>query len=167
MTDEIKESLAKCVAQGNLLKAEASTERPPLDKGKGKERPGLSESEHESGEESLLLRSPAGEEYKKIRSALQNRLRECRLTLHRVKFFQGDVYHCLGGDYSASEDAAYDAAEEIRRELLKGLFRQPSRFAGDLICFATGRFGRGCHSCDGSIGTRCHATGVNTESSDD
>ena len=48
-----------------------------------------------------------------------NASRESRVTLHRVKFLQGDVYHVLGGSNAAAEDAAYAAAEDIRRGLLK------------------------------------------------
>ena len=33
---------------------------------------------------------------------------------------QGDLYHVLGKAHSQAEDAAYESAELIRRELLKG-----------------------------------------------
>lgn len=95
----------------------------PLDvKGKGKaiER---DESEPPSSDEDAedydLPKTPAGQEHGIKRRALQQRLRESNVTLHRVKFLQGDVYHVLGGSHSAAEDAAYAAAEEIRRSLLR------------------------------------------------
>jgi E3 ubiquitin-protein ligase SHPRH len=93
-----------------------------LDKGKGKARE-VSEvpSERVDVEDADLPHSLVGEDHRKKRGALQLRLRECRLTLHRAKFLQGDIYHILGS--SAEEDAAYSAAEKIRQNLLGGEFR--------------------------------------------
>jgi len=64
-----------------------------------------------------LPRTPAGEDHLNKKRALQQRLRECYLTLHRIKFLQGDVYHVLGETRAADEDAAYAAAEDVRRLL--------------------------------------------------
>ncbi|KAG6889213.1 hypothetical protein C0995_002673 [Termitomyces sp. Mi166 len=79
----------------------------------------ISDSDDDSEDEEDLLGKGTGERAKK-RSALQNRLRECRIALHRAKFLQGDMYHALGADRSSDEDAAYSAAESIRRGLLQG-----------------------------------------------
>ena len=68
-----------------------------------------------------MPKTPAGKQHKAQRGALKSRLREARLTLHRIKFLLGDVYHVLGGVHSTSEDAAYEVAEQIRRDLLKGV----------------------------------------------
>ncbi|KAI0920308.1 hypothetical protein AcV5_010081 [Taiwanofungus camphoratus] len=62
-----------------------------------------------------LPRNSAGEEHAVKRSALQHRLRECRITLHKVLFLKGNVLHVLGG----AEDEAYAAADNLRRLLLK------------------------------------------------
>ncbi|KXN90818.1 hypothetical protein AN958_03472 [Leucoagaricus sp. SymC.cos] len=72
------------------------------------------------------------EEYKVKRRALQQRLREVRLVLHRIKFLQGDVYHALGGQYTDSETESYGVAEEIRRDLLKGSEEEASRLMATL-----------------------------------
>ena len=140
--EEIQTTLAKHDAEGQEMKAEAARLRqararelsPDItatQKGKGKEREKFSddesedddddESEHEDDpEEKNLPKTPAGEEHRTKRRAIKQRLREGQLVLHRVKFLQGDVYHVLGKP--SEEDAAYQAAETLRRELLKGLF---------------------------------------------
>lgn len=114
--------MEKHTAEGKLLKVGISaTDEGGQNNGKGKQREvsAVPSDPGDSGDENLS-HSPAGEEHGKKRGALQNRLRECRLTLHRTKFLQGDMYHALGEAHSASEDAAYEAAEKIRRDLLKG-----------------------------------------------
>lgn len=142
--EEIQTTLAKHDAKGKEMKAEAARLRQArvrassLDvtaaqKGKGKEREGFSGdegededdlSEHNDGEddpeEKDLPKTSAGEEHRTKRRAIKQRLREGQLVLHRVKFLQGDVYHVLGK--SREEDATYQAAETLRRELLKGSF---------------------------------------------
>ncbi|KAF8731589.1 hypothetical protein AX14_004659 [Amanita brunnescens Koide BX004] len=121
-------------AAGEVLKKEAAARReslsaktgeastPTANKGKGKERE-VSEissaSEDEDSDVKGLPRNPEGEEYVTRRGALQHRLREIKIVLHKVKFLQGDVYHMLGEDHSSAEAEAYDAAEAIRRDLLK------------------------------------------------
>ncbi|KAF8060148.1 SNF2 family N-terminal domain-containing protein [Lyophyllum atratum] len=106
-----------------------------LEKGKGRERE-EGETEEEEFEESsdeeevdLNLgrgrgKGEKGEGEGNKRGALQNRLRECRIALHRARFLMGDVYHALG---APEEDAAYAAAEEIRRGLLKGTEEEATR----------------------------------------
>jgi len=75
------------------------------------------ESGHETlphEEETTILE----EEQAVRRRTLNQRLRETRLLLHRIKFLQGDVYHVLDNQHSSEE--SYGVANEIRRELLKG-----------------------------------------------
>ena len=48
-------------------------------------------------------------------------MREARISLHKIKFLQGDVYHVLGKSYEVSENEAYAAAEDLRRLLLRGM----------------------------------------------
>ncbi|KAH9001925.1 SNF2 family N-terminal domain-containing protein [Lactarius hatsudake] len=71
-------------------------------------------SDHEG-----LPKTAAGEEHVHKSRALQQRLRECYLTLHRVKFLQGDVYHWMGESKAGEEAAAYGAADGLRNKLLK------------------------------------------------
>ncbi|KAI0246671.1 SNF2 family N-terminal domain-containing protein [Lactifluus subvellereus] len=66
-----------------------------------------------------LPKTPAGEEHLHKSRALQQRLRDCYLTLHRVKFLQGDVYHWMGELKAVEEAAAYRAADELRWKMLK------------------------------------------------
>ena len=138
--EEIRSTLAKHDVIGKEMKAEtaklrqararaSSPEVTTTQKGKGKERERYFEGEDEDDsseqsdgeddpEEKDLPKTLAGEEHRTKRRAIKQRLREGQLVLHRVKFLQGDVYHVLGK--SAEEDAAYEAAETLRRELLKG-----------------------------------------------
>lgn len=135
--EEFRLVLAEHDAKGEIMKQEAralrevrneiysnDTEQVPSsrDKGKGKERQMSPESEIDE-EDTLddrdIPRTPAGHEHKVKRRAIQQRIRDGRLLLHRVKFLQGDVYHVLGASHGPSEDAAYATAEELRRELLK------------------------------------------------
>ena len=69
-----------------------------------------------------LPKTAAGEEHVHKSRALQQRLRECYVTLHRVKFLQGDVYHWIGESRAEEEAAAYMAAEGLRSKLLKCMF---------------------------------------------
>lgn len=78
----------------------------------------------EDVEDRGLPKTPAGEEHSIKRRALQQRLRECLMVMHRVKFLQGDVYHVLGASQSDKEDAAYAAAETLRKNLLKCTYSQ-------------------------------------------
>ena len=128
---EIDAEIDEHHAKGEVLKKEAAARRESLanelptsatDKGKGKEREVLRDSEDEDKEDKELPHNPAGEEHSAKRGALQHRLREVKLVLHKVKFLQGDVYHILGEAYSSAEAAAYEAAESVRRDLLKGMY---------------------------------------------
>lgn len=119
MTQEVQSALDLHMSKGSKAEGSATDEAHARFDKKGKQRQ-VSEplTDLESSDDEDHLGSPAGEEHGKKRGALQNRLRECRIALHRTKFLQGDMYHALG--QTESEDAAYDAAEKIRRDLLKG-----------------------------------------------
>ncbi|KIK98364.1 hypothetical protein PAXRUDRAFT_9577 [Paxillus rubicundulus Ve08.2h10] len=141
---EIKTTIAQHHIKGEALKKEAQALREsrrmnvPSDsqaekengkgKGKGKdperEFVPLTDLDHDADEEDDiedqgLPKTHAGEEHSIKRRALQARLRECIMVLHRVKFLQGDVYHVLGSSFSEKEDGAYGDAENIRKDLLK------------------------------------------------
>ncbi|KAL4070161.1 SNF2 family N-terminal domain-containing protein [Scleroderma yunnanense] len=136
---EVKAAIAQHYQKGEVLKKEAQkvreSRRQNLEdgsqsmttkKGKGKEvsREGslLSEDEDDDDiEDQGLPKTPAGEEHRLKRRVLQQRLRECVMVLHRVKFLQGDVYHVLGPSNLEKEDACYGAAETVRKELLKSV----------------------------------------------
>lgn len=136
--DDIKTTIAEHQVKGEALKNEARALRefrqqdlPDLsktDKGKGKRAMSpLADVDEdiddiddiEDVEDRGLPKTPAGEEHSIKRRALQQRLRECLIVLHRVKFLQGDVYHVLGASQSDKEDASYAAAETLRKNLLK------------------------------------------------
>lgn len=74
-------------------------------------------------DDSGLPKTPAGEEHLHNSRSLQQRLRDCYLTLHRVKFLQGDMYHWMGESKVAEEATSYKAADEIRSKILKCAFR--------------------------------------------
>ncbi|TFK50586.1 hypothetical protein OE88DRAFT_1631458 [Heliocybe sulcata] len=135
LVEDMKAAIAAHDEKGRLLKQEAALHR-------GDEEPGPSEDAQGSADvletwkgkdkatnhgfatlqdsrDDDLPRNTAGEEHAVRRRALVHRLRECILAHHRIKFLLGDVYHVLGQSYSASEDDAYSAAEELRRTLLK------------------------------------------------
>ncbi|KAI0060074.1 hypothetical protein BV25DRAFT_1956450 [Artomyces pyxidatus] len=137
LINDLNEALNEHEATGATLKKEAAAlreargqgRRPtPFDdpSGKGKARAAerdmspLSDNDSDDDwEDDELPKTPAGEEHINKKRALQQRLREVYLTTHRVKFLQGDVYHVLGEGKAAEEDAAYAAAEALRRRLLK------------------------------------------------
>lgn len=134
--DEIRDILAKHEVKGRELKesedaarlkrehatSETSVAVDANDKGKGKApQRGEEGLDHEDDpEDKGLPKTPAGEEHRNKSTTLKQRLREGLVILHRVKFLQGDVQHVLGN--SAKEDAAYDAAEKLRRQLLQGKY---------------------------------------------
>ncbi|KAH7911867.1 SNF2 family N-terminal domain-containing protein [Hygrophoropsis aurantiaca] len=135
--DEIRVAIAEHNAKGEVLKKEAlalKESRKQLTnghstkvkgKGKEKERDGSPVSDDDPTnddldlEDSDLPKTPAGEEHSIKKRALQQRLRECLLVLHRVKFLLGDIYHVLGPSQSEKEDASYAAAEVVRKDLLR------------------------------------------------
>ncbi|KAG6916879.1 hypothetical protein DXG01_004788 [Tephrocybe rancida] len=128
LVDDAQAALDKYIAKkrGHKHGSDEDQAAGKSDKSKGKQRQAseesdeLSDTDDSDEEEDLILPGQGKNERAKKKSALQNRLRECRITLHRAKFIQGDIYHALGPDQSAEEDAAYGAAEIIRRGLLKG-----------------------------------------------
>jgi len=120
------EELKKEAAAQRKARAQIEVQGPGLglDKGKGKapardNSPSGDGQVSEYGEDGDLPRTPAGEEHLNKRRALQQRLRECYLVLHRIKFLQGDIYHVLGETEAAKEDAAYAVAEDLRHRLLR------------------------------------------------
>ena len=91
-------------------------------KGKGKETRKETSASPDidfAADEDDLPRNAIGEAYKGKLIAINSRLREARISLHKVKFLQGDVYHVLGATYEAEENTAYASAEELRRVLMK------------------------------------------------
>ncbi|KAK2460408.1 hypothetical protein APHAL10511_007573 [Amanita phalloides] len=149
---EINVAMDEHRAKGELLKKEAAARREysarqandastsAMGKGKGKEREVSlvpSDKEEEDLEDKGLPRNPMGDEHATRRRALQHRLREIKLVLHKVKFLQGDMSHMLGEVYYPAETLAYDAAEAIRRDLLKASEREASRAMVELEQEAT------------------------------
>ncbi|EAU87406.2 hypothetical protein CC1G_02165 [Coprinopsis cinerea okayama7 len=142
--EEINNALAEHKAKGEVLKKEAAARRRELaqsessetDKGKGKavaeetsdeDDHDDDDSDEEHAEDKGLPKTPAGKEHRSKTQALKSRLREGKLLLHQVKFLQGDVFHVLGEVHAADEDAAYEAAEKIRRDLLQATEDEATR----------------------------------------
>ena len=127
LIDDINSALAAHSEKGKALKAEAAKLRAErsealasTDKGKGRAWSVSVLSEDDSDDEQGLPRNLAGEEHSSKTLALQLRLREARMSLHKVHFLKGDVYHVLGEAQADNERDAYARAEELRRLLLKG-----------------------------------------------
>lgn len=126
LIEQIKVAIAEHAEKGEVLKkdaeaARASRNQDPhqdTEKGKAYERDSSLTSDADD-EDNDLPKTPAGQEHGNKRRALQQRLREGYVTLHKVKFLQGDVYNVLGQSNSADEDAAYAAADDIRKSLLR------------------------------------------------
>ncbi|EGN92623.1 hypothetical protein SERLA73DRAFT_79438 [Serpula lacrymans var. lacrymans S7.3] len=145
--EEIKNAITEHGDKGEALKKEATLLGEPrtqksstnngAGKGKMREMSPLTEDESDDGD-SDLPHTPAGEEHRIKKRALQQRLRECHMVLHQIKFLQGDIYHSLGQSYSESEDAAYEAAEKIRKDLLKATEESATRAMAYLKLHATG-----------------------------
>ncbi|KZT00238.1 uncharacterized protein LAESUDRAFT_816623 [Laetiporus sulphureus 93-53] len=134
---DIEAALAEHAKKGDELKAstaklrESREQADPATRDKGK---GLASSANfdESSDEAEsddddIPRNPVGDEHRAKKGALQNRLRECRITFHKISFLKGDVYHILGEAFANEESAAYAQAEELRRVLLKGTEEAASR----------------------------------------
>ncbi|KAH9837867.1 SNF2 family N-terminal domain-containing protein [Rhodofomes roseus] len=126
LIDDISAALADHAEKGVALKAGAAKRRAELsqasssgEKGKGRASTELSDDDVDADEQGLP-RNRAGEEHTSKTSALQLRLREARISLHKVHFLKGDVYHVLGEAYAGAENEAYAKADEMRRLLLKG-----------------------------------------------
>ena len=125
LIEQVKAAIAEHAKKCEILKkdtevakASRSQDSRAADKGNAYDRD-LSPISDADSEDHDLPKTPAGQEHGNKRRALQQRLRECYVTLHKVKFLQGDVYHVLGQSNSADEDAAYAAADDIRKSLLR------------------------------------------------
>lgn len=154
LVQDVEAEIALHDEKGEVLRKEAATLRASrnklsevnsADKGKGKGRATEYSSEDGSEDEDPindegLPKTPAGKEHVHKKTGLVNRLRDCYLSSHRVKFLQGDLYHVMGEQKSVDEEAAYSAAEALRKQLLKrqllsSLCRAMSRLK--LTTFAT------------------------------
>ncbi|PCH42935.1 hypothetical protein WOLCODRAFT_90057 [Wolfiporia cocos MD-104 SS10] len=128
LIDDIQAAIVEHDKEGVALRKLTQTSKARLDpqvnadrdrKGKGKAVEGTKDSDADPDEEDAP-RTPAEEAHVAKKSALQHRLRESRITLHKVLFLLGDVHHVLGESHADAENDAYSRAEELRRELLKG-----------------------------------------------
>ncbi len=159
LIDEIELAITEHDVRGDLLKKEAAARRasqPELPSRKGKERE-LSWTPSEDTDDDGLPRTPAGEEHGIKRRALQQRLRESRMVLHRVKFLQGDTYHVLGDSFAAEESAAYAECEEMRRNLLKSTDTSFVFYHHEIrSLISSPRYGRRGQPWDGPAGCGCH-----------
>lgn len=112
---DIQAALGEHAARGEVLKAEAkeaqasfgrdvtnttdSQEVPPqsdepdqgIGKGKGKARENSPSGASDNSEDTEIPKNAAGEEHLHKRMALQQRLREAQIILHKVHFLKGDV----------------------------------------------------------------------------
>ncbi|EJD44228.1 hypothetical protein AURDEDRAFT_166619 [Auricularia subglabra TFB-10046 SS5] len=85
--------------------------------GKGKGRAASLESVADDDTHGLFGQALEG--YRSKARGLSHRLRESYVDQHKAVFLLSDVYHCLGADFAAAEDAAYQAAEDLRKTLLR------------------------------------------------
>lgn len=113
----------------------SSNSSKPQNKGKGRET--------SSVDDDGLPHTAAAEEHRNKLRAMQARLRECQIAMHRVKFILGDVYHMLGNERLESD--AYGAAEELRRVLLRS--KLPRVFSVSPRLTALFRHRRGGEPC--------------------
>ncbi|KAK7046025.1 hypothetical protein VNI00_007020 [Paramarasmius palmivorus] len=122
--DELRKEAA---AQKELRAQAQSHQQQSTGKGKERESSPLSEEEDDDDEDEDgddddykgIPKTPAGKDYKDKLRGLKQRLRETRFVLHRVKLLQGDAHHNMGPAHADQENDAYDAAEQIRKALLK------------------------------------------------
>lgn len=122
LIQELQNALADHDMKGKALKAEPvdrQSKSDPMGKGKGQDIIDAGDAVDGDDDEQGLPKTPAGDEHLTKRRAIKHRLREGFLVLHKVKFLQGDIHHVLGK--STEEDAAYQVAEELRRQLLRGM----------------------------------------------
>ena len=101
------------------------------------------------GDDDDLPQNAAGQEHRIKHRALQQRLRECQITMHRVRFLQGDVHHSLGR--TEEENASYAAAEELRRILLQSRLYSLSIVKGFILIHV-------CRRRYGACSEACNAT---------
>lgn len=131
LVSDLSDVLNEHAKEGEKLKEETTrlrelrhqaTSHHAADHNKGKGRARSDSPDHDSVEadEEGLPHNPIGDAHRAKAGMLQNRIRDARIILHKVKFLQGDVYHVLGEQYTNQENEAYAAAEELRRVLLKG-----------------------------------------------
>ncbi|KIP06910.1 hypothetical protein PHLGIDRAFT_72023 [Phlebiopsis gigantea 11061_1 CR5-6] len=123
LVDDVQARIDRHDEQGKRLKAEAVElsgsdekdirETGALAKGKAKAR----EDGTPNPDEDDLPRNAAGEEHRLKKRGFQQRLRDCQITLHKVCFLKGDVYHVLGN--TEEETTSYEKAEQLRRVLLR------------------------------------------------
>ena len=99
--EDVKAAVVEHDKKGDALKQDTSALRNPRQKtpvpspdedsagkGKGKAQDDVERSDVDATEDKDLPRTPAGEEHASKRRALQMRLREYKVTLHKVKFLQ-------------------------------------------------------------------------------
>ncbi|KAJ7050573.1 SNF2 family N-terminal domain-containing protein [Mycena amicta] len=137
LIQEIQSSIAAHEATAPQPTSEREAERvsrsPPRDKGKGKQRErSLSplsaiDSEDEENDDDSEEMNAVLKQHRSRKSALKLRAREAQLVFHRVKFLQGDLFHMLGEAHTASEVAAYDEAESIRRVVLSTVQQEANK----------------------------------------
>ncbi|KAI0830062.1 SNF2 family N-terminal domain-containing protein [Trametes gibbosa] len=130
LVSDLNDVLAEHTEEGEKLKTETARRREercqiahhhPADEGKGKNRARSDTPDHESvdADDEGLPQNSVGDAHRTKAAALNGRIRDARIILHKVKFLQGDIYHVLGEHYANQENDAYAAAEELRRVLLK------------------------------------------------
>jgi len=112
LIEELENTIQRCSGKGKVSKTSIDLEALNNGTTSDNQENGHATSPHEE-------KTTPEEEQAVRRRSLNQRLRETRLVLHRIKFLQGDVYHVLDNQHSSEE--SYGVANEIRRELLKGL----------------------------------------------
>ncbi|KAI0697783.1 SNF2 family N-terminal domain-containing protein [Cytidiella melzeri] len=145
---DIRTAMSRHRDAGKALKEEAAARREndehaenvddngeQLHKGKARARDSEEIESLDDADDDDLPHTAAGEEHRIKRRALQQRLRECQITLHRVQFLKGDVHHSLG--QTEAENACYAAADDLRRILLKGTERAAKKAMENLAREAT------------------------------
>jgi E3 ubiquitin-protein ligase SHPRH len=78
------------------------------------------ELEDREPEDEGFPKTKAGEELRTRHRALQSRLRECQVTLHKIIFLTGDTFNILGN--AEKEREAYEEADVLRKRLLQGMW---------------------------------------------
>ena len=161
LIEDIRKAMAEHREAGNLLKKEAAARRQqseqldsdnaesetaPKDKGRARDS---EDPEILDDDDDDLPQNAAGQEHRIKHRALQQRLRECQITMHRVRFLQGDVHHSLGR--TEEENASYAAAEELRRILLQSRLCSLSIVKGFILIHV-------CRRRYGACGEACNAT---------
>ncbi|KAJ3551190.1 hypothetical protein NM688_g4853 [Phlebia brevispora] len=130
------EEAGRILREQNAAESQEQANGAPTDEPKGKtkqkaSRPSSADSE--DGDDDGLPHDAAGEEHRNKKRALQQRLRECQVVMHKVQFLKGDVYHVLGERYMDDENKAYTSAEELRRVLLKSTENAARRAMAQLM----------------------------------